>query len=249
MVGVRGVCGVRGPGKPVRDATFTRAFFEVRDALSAAATAAAADLGPAATATEPVTSAGVGEQAEVKLCELDQIHAMSPADCEAELRGLGNEALPGYFKLLTLLGLWIFGACEDVDVVIMEVGVGGRYDATNVLGCALPSPPIAAEAAQGWEESGQTGGAGDASPSWSLGVVVATGVTTLDLDHTQTLGSTLGEIAFEKGTCSCQSPEPLRTIPCESSLVNHGNHVKFVNHVRFVKSVELESRGLVGGAY
>ena len=32
-----------------------------------------------------------------------------------------------------------------------------------------------------------------------MGRLVATGVTTLDLDHTQTLGSTLGAIAYEKG--------------------------------------------------
>ena len=32
-----------------------------------------------------------------------------------------------------------------------------------------------------------------------LGRVTVTGVTTLDLDHTQTLGSTLAEIANEKG--------------------------------------------------
>jgi folylpolyglutamate synthase len=51
-----------------------------------------------------------------------------------------------------------------MDVVICEVGVGGRYDATNVL----PAP-------------------------------VACGVTTLDLDHTATLGNTLAAIAWEKG--------------------------------------------------
>ncbi len=69
-------------------------------------------------------------------------------------------AVPGYFKLVTLVGLWLF-AKAAVDVAIMEVGCGGRHDATNVLGREF--------------EGGE----------WRLGDVLAAGVSTLDLDHTQ----------------------------------------------------------------
>ncbi|KAG0584413.1 hypothetical protein M758_3G207800 [Ceratodon purpureus] len=43
-----------------------------------------------------------------------------------------NEKLPGFFRFCTLLGLKMFTA-EKVDVAILEVGLGGRLDATNVV--------------------------------------------------------------------------------------------------------------------
>lgn len=41
------------------------------------------------------------------------------------------------YELLCQVGLWVF-VQEKVDVCIVEVGVGGRYDATNVV-----PPPVA----------------------------------------------------------------------------------------------------------
>ncbi|KAL9231390.1 hypothetical protein vseg_006624 [Gypsophila vaccaria] len=40
--------------------------------------------------------------------------------------------MPTYFRFLALLAFKIFSA-EQVDVAIMEVGLGGKYDATNVV--------------------------------------------------------------------------------------------------------------------
>ncbi|KAG6535221.1 hypothetical protein ZIOFF_000186 [Zingiber officinale] len=40
--------------------------------------------------------------------------------------------MPSYFRFLTLLAFKIFSA-EQVEVAIMEVGLGGKYDATNVV--------------------------------------------------------------------------------------------------------------------
>ena len=39
---------------------------------------------------------------------------------------------PAYFRFLTLLSLHVF-KCEKVDVGIIEVGIGGLYDSTNVI--------------------------------------------------------------------------------------------------------------------
>ncbi|MFB6210616.1 MAG: dihydropteroate synthase [Halobacteriales archaeon] len=39
---------------------------------------------------------------------------------------------PTFFEVLTGMGLWHFGR-EDVDVAVLEVGLGGRYDATSVV--------------------------------------------------------------------------------------------------------------------
>lgn len=80
--------------------------------------------------------------------------------------------LPGYFRMLTLMGMYTFlhELSERVDAIILEVGMGGRYDATNFL---------------------------DASTQHFS--CVANGVTLLDLDHTRILGDTLEKIAWEKG--------------------------------------------------
>lgn len=74
------------------------------------------------------------------------------------------EQVPGitWFEIVTAVAFLHF-ASAGVDVGVIEVGLGGRLDATNVL-----------------------------TPEVSV-------ITSLSLDHTQLLGNTIGEIAFEKG--------------------------------------------------
>ena len=43
-----------------------------------------------------------------------------------------NGNAPTFFEVVTAMGLWQFGR-EDVDVAVLEVGIGGRYDATSVV--------------------------------------------------------------------------------------------------------------------
>ncbi|XP_010256780.1 PREDICTED: folylpolyglutamate synthase isoform X2 [Nelumbo nucifera] len=54
--------------------------------------------------------------------------------CWDRLKERSNEdiPMPTYFRFLALLAFKIFSA-EQVDVVILEVGLGGKYDATNVV--------------------------------------------------------------------------------------------------------------------
>uniref|UniRef100_A0A915P8H4 tetrahydrofolate synthase n=1 Tax=Meloidogyne floridensis TaxID=298350 RepID=A0A915P8H4_9BILA len=73
-----------------------------------------------------------------------------------------QEKMPGYFKFLTIMAFYIFYV-EKVDVAIVEVGIGGENDCTNII-----QNPIVC------------------------------GITTLDLDHTSILGSTIPEIAWHK---------------------------------------------------
>jgi folylpolyglutamate synthase len=40
--------------------------------------------------------------------------------------------MPAYFKFLTLMAFHVFIE-EQVDVAILEVGIGGEYDCTNVI--------------------------------------------------------------------------------------------------------------------
>ncbi|MDJ1433765.1 dihydropteroate synthase [Halostagnicola sp. A-GB9-2] len=50
--------------------------------------------------------------------------------CVSRLRGEGD--CPTYFEVLTVLAIQHF-ASQDVDVAILEVGIGGRHDATSVV--------------------------------------------------------------------------------------------------------------------
>ena len=40
--------------------------------------------------------------------------------------------MPAYFKFLTVMAFYVF-IKEKVDVAIIEVGIGGLYDCTNVI--------------------------------------------------------------------------------------------------------------------
>lgn len=69
---------------------------------------------------------------------------------------------PVYFRYLTILAYHVFLKL-GVKSTILEVGIGGRYDSTNIVQRPL-----------------------------------ATGITTLGLDHTALLGNTIEEIAYQK---------------------------------------------------
>jgi dihydrofolate synthase/folylpolyglutamate synthase len=69
---------------------------------------------------------------------------------------------PTTFEIVTAIGFVYFKE-ENVDYVVLEVGLGGRLDATNVIDESLLSI-----------------------------------ITTIDYDHMDFLGDTLGKIAYEK---------------------------------------------------
>ena len=56
--------------------------------------------------------------------------------------------MPAYFRFLTLLGYTIFLE-QEVDVAVVEVGLGGRLDATNIL----PAPRVCGIASLGMDHT------------------------------------------------------------------------------------------------
>lgn len=86
--------------------------------------------------------------------------------------------MPAYFMFLTVMAFKVF-VKEKVDVLVLEVGVGGEYDCTNVV----------------------------RHPS-------VVGISSLGLDHTRMLGSSVQEIAWQKagimkpGTPVLSVPQP-----------------------------------------
>ncbi|WP_253738456.1 dihydropteroate synthase [Halohasta salina] len=79
-----------------------------------------------------------------------------------------------FFEVVTTMGIWYFDR-EECDVAVLEVGLGGEYDATSVV------DPVAAC------------------------------VTTVTLEHTDTLGDTIEEIATTKAKVAPGGETPLVT--------------------------------------
>lgn len=69
---------------------------------------------------------------------------------------------PTEFEVVTAIGLLYFHR-QNCDYVALEVGMGGRFDATNVI----PAPLVSV-------------------------------ITSISIDHTEYLGNTIADIAFEK---------------------------------------------------
>ena len=44
-----------------------------------------------------------------------------------------NHELPSFFEFITLLAFLYFADLKDLDIAIIEVGIGGRLDATNII--------------------------------------------------------------------------------------------------------------------
>jgi folylpolyglutamate synthase/dihydrofolate synthase len=103
-------------GKSVGTDTFLRHFWTIWDILNSSTPA----IAPPELIAEFRQSSGIGAAAT-------HLGGATPVpDAIARL-----PALPG-FNFLTLLGFQLF--CEaKVDVVVLEVGLGGRLDATNVV--------------------------------------------------------------------------------------------------------------------
>ncbi len=88
--------------------------------------------------------------------------AVRPAVVELDARGVSQERRgPTFFEITTAMGLLHF-ARRQAGAVVLEVGMGGRLDSTNVV-----------------------------RPALSV-------ITTISVDHTRQLGSTLEAIATEK---------------------------------------------------
>jgi folylpolyglutamate synthase len=125
-------------------------------------------------------------------------------------------ALPGYFRMLALVALHVFcsplshrrGQAEEgeggnneedggprrrggrgrrIDVMLLEVGMGGRYDATNLFepeDCEAPRLEHRSLRRYRHRRPGR---------------LLVRGVTLIDYDHVRVLGKTLEGIAWEKG--------------------------------------------------
>lgn len=90
---------------------------------------------------------------------LQLANIIKPLADELDQTELGG---PTEFEVITAMAFYYFARIRPVDIVVFEVGLGGRFDSTNII-----------------------------SPLLSV-------ITNIGLDHTNILGTTYEEIAFEK---------------------------------------------------
>ncbi|MBS4202741.1 bifunctional folylpolyglutamate synthase/dihydrofolate synthase [Lederbergia citrea] len=90
---------------------------------------------------------------------IDMTNVIKPLADELEATELGS---PTEFEVITAMAFYYFAKENPVDIAIFEVGLGGRYDSTNVI-----------------------------EPLVSI-------ITNVGMDHTQILGNTIKDIAYEK---------------------------------------------------
>jgi dihydrofolate synthase / folylpolyglutamate synthase len=90
---------------------------------------------------------------------LELTNVIKPLADELEGTELGG---PTEFEVITAMAFYFFANTSKIDMVILEVGLGGRFDSTNII-----------------------------QPLASI-------ITNIGLDHTNILGDTYEEIAFEK---------------------------------------------------
>lgn len=101
-----------------------------------------------------INGQSISDEDLVKLVNV--IRPLADELAETEIGG------PTEFEVITAMAFYYFAEIRPVDLVIFEVGLGGRFDSTNII------QPIASI------------------------------ITNIGLDHTNILGNTYEEIAFEK---------------------------------------------------
>ena len=112
------------------------------------------------------------------------------------------EDAPTQFELLTCVGFCCFEAA-GCDIVVLEVGLGGRLDATNVI----PAPEAAVITRIGLEHTELLGDTLEKIAAEKAGIVKAGGTVVLG-DHAEPVRRTVEEICRQRGARLIQAEEP-----------------------------------------
>ncbi|TVY28801.1 Folylpolyglutamate synthase [Lachnellula hyalina] len=106
-----------------------------------------------------------------------------------------GETQPGYFRYLTLLAIHVFRQ-EGVKTAIMECGIGGEYDSTNIL----PANAVAVSAITrlGIDHTSMLGGTIE-EIAWHKGGIMKEGVPVFTMDQPSEALGVLEERAAETG--------------------------------------------------
>ncbi len=114
--------------------------------------------------------------ADEKITEL--VNVIKPLAEELEGTEIGS---PTEFEVITAMAIYYFAKMDPMDITIFEVGLGGRFDSTNVV-----------------------------HPLVSI-------ITNVGMDHTQILGDTIDQIAYEKAGIIKSSVPVFTAVQVESA--------------------------------
>lgn len=109
---------------------------------------------------------------------------------------------PTLFEILTALAFKYFEE-NNVDFIVLEVGLGGRLDATNIIDKPLVSI-----------------------------------ITTIDYDHTEILGNTIKEIAFEKAGIIKENSPIVTSKQREEAIEVIKNKAKELNSKIYIEGID-----------
>lgn len=156
---------------------------------------------------------------------------------------------PMYFKYLTVMSFHVFMS-EGVDTAIYEVGVGGKYDSTNIV----PHPTVAAITSLGIDHTFMLGNTIE-SIAWNKAGILKKGcpaVVSQQIEYPESI-ETVKAVADETGVSSFEIVEP-SVLPADVKLGLAGEFqkqnaavaVKIVQHhlKHLGVSVEIEDGNL-----
>ncbi|KAH3796783.1 hypothetical protein DPMN_150354 [Dreissena polymorpha] len=106
----------------------------------------------------------------------------------------GDGTMPNYFGFLTVMSLYVF-LQEKVDVAIMEVGIGGEYDCTNMI----RNPVVCGVTSLGLDHVSILGSTID-KIAWHKAGIFKPGVPAFTVPQPPEAMRVLAERALEKGT-------------------------------------------------
>jgi folylpolyglutamate synthase len=102
---------------------------------------------------------------------------------------------PGYFRYLTILAFHIF-LKEEIETAIVECGIGGEYDSTNIL--PEEAVDVAAITLLGIDHTGMLGGT-ISEIAWHKAGIIKTGVPVFSVEQPSEAQSVINQRAEEKG--------------------------------------------------
>lgn len=194
---------IRINGRPLAKDLFARYFFEVWDKLEAYGNEPPPISKTASLKTEFLKMNSL----EKSSTGIMQTTSSSAATATTTYTQLGPVApKPSYFRYLTLMSFHVF-IQEQVDFAIIEVGIGGAFDSTNII-----EQPL------------------------------ATGITSLGMDHMSVLGNTLAEIAWQKAGIfknSCPAFSSLQKPEATEVIKSRANELG-VSRLEFIGNSQVE---------
>ncbi|KAI9032092.1 Mur ligase [Hyaloraphidium curvatum] len=131
----------------------------------------------------------------------------------------GHAEIPNYFRYLTLMAFHVF-LSEKVDVAVIEVGIGGEYDATNVI----EKPVVCGITSLGYDHQAILGDTLD-QIAWHKGGICKPGVPAFTVLQEPEALAMLAKRAEERNT-ALRMVLPLEAYPGGGSLELglHGSH-------------------------